>query len=110
MINTNDVYTVAFFINERTYPYPLFCLNHQQALEKAFGGHEEAWGPLPIGSRCVGQGPCHDAGCPCQGMNLSPVLRASVSSTTNTQNVRPKGPRCTLGPRQRSAHLNSHRV
>jgi len=26
---------------------------------------------LPIGSRCVVQGPCHDAGCPCQGMNLT---------------------------------------
>jgi hypothetical protein len=69
-ITENDVYTVTFVIAERAYLYPCFCLNHQQALEKAFAGHLEAFGPLPMGTRCLVHGLCHDTNCNCRGKNL----------------------------------------
>lgn len=68
---SKDVYAVAIVINERAYCYPGFCLNHQQALEKAFAAHQNVLGPVPMGTRCLVNGTCHDTGCPERGKNLT---------------------------------------
>ena len=65
-----DGYTVVIVNGERAYVYPCFCSNHQQALEKAFTGHLESGFLLPLGTRCLVYGTCHDTNCNCHGENL----------------------------------------
>lgn len=64
-----EVYTVAIVVDECAYLYPCPCLNHKQALEMAFAAHIEASRPLPLGTRCLVDGPCQESDCNCGGRN-----------------------------------------
>ncbi len=64
-----DVYTVSID-NGRLYFYFCFCFNHSQALEEAIAQHRENGLPLPLGTRCLVDGPCQELGCDCNGEKI----------------------------------------
>jgi hypothetical protein len=87
--NEKDVYTVAIVNGERAYVYPCFCSNHQEALEKACAAHLEAGAPMPLGTRCLVYGTCHDTDCTCHAKDLGidGVTSPDGLRVTNYQHV-----------------------
>ncbi len=61
--------------------YPLFCLNHSEALQAALTEHRSAGLPLPAGTHCYVDGPCHDLACDCGGKTR--VMKFTILSTAS---------------------------
>ena len=61
------VYWVSIAVGAKTYMYPLFSYSHFEALSTAMTEHQRAGHPLPAGTCCYVDGPCHDRACQCGG-------------------------------------------
>jgi hypothetical protein len=87
--NKIDGYTVTFFNDERAYLYPCLSSNHQQALETAYACHLDAGAPLPLGTRCLVSGTCHDTTCNCHGkiLVIDGVISPEGLSVTKFQHL-----------------------
>jgi hypothetical protein len=63
-----DSYSVAIW-TDGIDVYDYFCFDHLEALQLAISDHKMAGRPLPMGTRFLVEGPCHDGGCDCGGKN-----------------------------------------
>ena len=84
-----DVFWVAIALGARTYMYPLFSQSHFEALLTAVNEHRSAGYPLPAGTCCYVDGPCHDRACNCGGQirtikYITLPTTSGASSTTAT--------------------------
>jgi hypothetical protein len=62
-----DLYFVTIRIDGCWYTYYYFCFDHWHALQLAVADHQKAGHPLPLGTSCIVDGPCHDHACGCGG-------------------------------------------
>lgn len=78
---SKEVYCVGIAVGAKVYMYPLFCLDHSEALRTALIEHRRAGHPLPAGTDCYVDGLCQDRACDCGGRIR--IVKYTVLSTTS---------------------------
>jgi hypothetical protein len=71
-----DLYFVTIRVDGCWYTNYYFCFDHWQALHLAVADHQKAGHPLPLGTSCIVDGPCHDHACGCGGASGAGFDRA----------------------------------
>ena len=62
-----EVFTVGIALGGKLYLYPILSHSHFEALLAGMTEHRNAGHPLPPGTACYVDGPCHEPACDCGG-------------------------------------------
>lgn len=81
-----DVFWVGIAVGATLYTYPLFSHSHFEALRTAVTEHRTAGHPLPAGTCCYVDGPCHDRACECGG-KIRTIKYITLSTTSGTSST-----------------------
>lgn len=75
-----DLYWVSIGVGATPYLYPVFSHSHFEALMTAVTEHQKAGYPLPVGTCCYVDGPCHERACDCGKIR---IIKYVIISTTS---------------------------